>query len=189
MEDVWKDINLSCLQDRRRSAAVPNASNHHAFPGMIIQDFLARPFGKDPAPPSSSGPINHTLSSSVEDQDLLNRVGSRNTAATILSLNCASNVGLQNHLTRCLGSANGGTNGEENLENCKERRHKRQIKNREAAARSRARKQAYTQELEVEVANLLEENGRLKRQQEKLKAAPAQLPKKKYLYRTSSAPI
>nr|XP_048335369.1 protein FD isoform X3 [Ziziphus jujuba var. spinosa] len=47
-----------------------------------------------------------------------------------------------------------------------DRRHKRMIKNRESAARSRARKQAYTNELELEVAHLLEENARLKRQQE-----------------------
>ncbi|GFP82089.1 abscisic acid-insensitive 5-like protein 2 [Phtheirospermum japonicum] len=45
-----------------------------------------------------------------------------------------------------------------------ERRQKRMIKNRESAARSRARKQAYTQELENKVSRLEEENERLKRQ-------------------------
>ncbi|XP_022775807.1 ABSCISIC ACID-INSENSITIVE 5-like protein 5 isoform X2 [Durio zibethinus] len=39
-----------------------------------------------------------------------------------------------------------------------ERRQRRMIKNRESAARSRARKQAYTTELEAEVAKLKEEN-------------------------------
>ncbi|KAL0339878.1 UNVERIFIED_CONTAM: ABSCISIC ACID-INSENSITIVE 5-like protein 2 [Sesamum radiatum] len=38
------------------------------------------------------------------------------------------------------------------------------IKNRESAARSRARKQAYTHELENKVSRLEEENERLKRQ-------------------------
>ncbi|KAG6647188.1 hypothetical protein CIPAW_07G061800 [Carya illinoinensis] len=42
------------------------------------------------------------------------------------------------------------------------------IKNRESAARSRARKQAYTNELELEVAHLMEENARLKKQQEQI---------------------
>uniref|UniRef100_A0A7N0TL19 BZIP domain-containing protein n=1 Tax=Kalanchoe fedtschenkoi TaxID=63787 RepID=A0A7N0TL19_KALFE len=43
-----------------------------------------------------------------------------------------------------------------------ERRHKRMIKNRESAARSRARKQAYTQQLEERLAELEEENAKLK---------------------------
>ncbi|KAL2642789.1 hypothetical protein R1flu_010376 [Riccia fluitans] len=47
-----------------------------------------------------------------------------------------------------------------------ERRQRRMIKNRESAARSRARKQAYTVELEAEVNQLKEENHRLKKQAE-----------------------
>lgn len=71
-----------------------------------------------------------------------------------------------------------------------DRRHKRMIKNRESAARSRARKQAYTNELELEVAHLVQENSRLRRQYEQLKTAMiAQNPTKKILQRSSSAPI
>ncbi|BAS74890.1 Os01g0813100 [Oryza sativa Japonica Group] len=54
-----------------------------------------------------------------------------------------------------------------------ERRQKRMIKNRESAARSRARKQAYTNELENKVSRLEEENVRLKRQ--KVLSFPLQL--------------
>ncbi|CAM0872977.1 unnamed protein product [Alopecurus aequalis] len=43
-----------------------------------------------------------------------------------------------------------------------ERRKKRMIKNRESAARSRARKQAYTNELENKISLLEEENDRLR---------------------------
>ncbi|KAF7830619.1 Trimethylguanosine synthase [Senna tora] len=50
-----------------------------------------------------------------------------------------------------------------------ERRQRRMIKNRESAARSRARKQAYTMELEAEVAKLKEENEELRRKQEEIK--------------------
>lgn len=63
------------------------------------------------------------------------------------------------------------------------------MKNRESAARSRARKQAYTNELELEIAHLQEENARLKRQQEKLLSAPTQLPKKNTIQRSLEAPF
>ncbi|KAG0476105.1 hypothetical protein HPP92_012946 [Vanilla planifolia] len=66
----------------------------------------------------------------------------------------------------------------------------RMIKNRESAARSRARKQAYINELEMEVAHLAEENADLRRQHHELKAAMAeQAPAKGKLQRTSSAPL
>lgn len=54
------------------------------------------------------------------------------------------------------------------LEKVIERRHRRMIKNRESAARSRARKQAYTLELEAEVAKLKEMNEELQRKQKEI---------------------
>ncbi|TKY53087.1 ABSCISIC ACID-INSENSITIVE 5 [Spatholobus suberectus] len=48
------------------------------------------------------------------------------------------------------------------VEKVVERRQRRMIKNRESAARSRARKQAYTVELEAELTQLKEENVQLK---------------------------
>ncbi|XP_055809119.1 ABSCISIC ACID-INSENSITIVE 5-like protein 2 [Solanum dulcamara] len=76
-------------------------------------------------------------------------------------------------------------------ENSVERRQKRMIKNRESAARSRARKQAYTHELENKVSWLEEENERLKRQKEIDSILPSvPPPEPKYqLRRTSSGPI
>ncbi|KAF8377792.1 hypothetical protein HHK36_031177 [Tetracentron sinense] len=50
--------------------------------------------------------------------------------------------------------------------------------------------QAYTNELELEVAHLIEENAKLRKQQQKLHlAAAAQLPKNRTLQRTSTAPF
>ncbi|XP_004489632.1 ABSCISIC ACID-INSENSITIVE 5-like protein 2 [Cicer arietinum] len=75
------------------------------------------------------------------------------------------------------------------VEKTVERRQKRMIKNRESAARSRARRQAYTQELELKVSRLEEENERLRRQNEMEKevlCVPPPEPKNQ-LRRTSSA--
>ncbi|EEF50246.1 DNA binding protein, putative [Ricinus communis] len=52
---------------------------------------------------------------------------------------------------------------EDMMEKTVERRQKRMIKNRESAARSRARKQAYTNELEHKVSRLEAENERLRK--------------------------
>ncbi|XP_073066817.1 ABSCISIC ACID-INSENSITIVE 5-like protein 5 [Primulina eburnea] len=62
---------------------------------------------------------------------------------------------------------NGGLRGRKRpaLEKVVERRQKRMIKNRESASRSRARKQAYTMELEGEIAKLKEENDELRKKQ------------------------
>ncbi|KAG0489685.1 hypothetical protein HPP92_006548 [Vanilla planifolia] len=53
------------------------------------------------------------------------------------------------------------------VEKVVERRQRRMIKNRESAARSRARKQAYTVELEAELNHLKEENARLREEERK----------------------
>lgn len=80
---------------------------------------------------------------------------------------------------------------EEMVEKTVERRHKRMIKNRESAARSRARKQAYTNELENKVSRLEEENERLRKQKELENMLPcAPPPEPKYqLRRIASSPL
>lgn len=72
-----------------------------------------------------------------------------------------------------------------------ERRQKRMIKNRESAARSRARKQAYINELENKISHLEQENGRLKKQKELEAVLPyIPSPETKYqLRRSSSCPL
>ncbi|XP_010550827.1 PREDICTED: ABSCISIC ACID-INSENSITIVE 5-like protein 2 [Tarenaya hassleriana] len=80
---------------------------------------------------------------------------------------------------------------EEFIEKTVERRQKRMIKNRESAARSRARKQAYTNELENKVSRLEEENEKLRKQKELEKLLPeTPVAEPKYqLRRTSSGPL
>ncbi|KAG6522065.1 hypothetical protein ZIOFF_019199 [Zingiber officinale] len=69
-----------------------------------------------------------------------------------------------------------------------ERRQRRMIKNRESAARSRARKQAYTMELELEVANLKEVNQELQKKQILQMINEQRGPKKPCLRRTQTGP-
>ncbi|XP_077224009.1 abscisic acid responsive elements-binding factor 2 isoform X2 [Tasmannia lanceolata] len=96
---------------------------------------------------------------------------------------------------------NGGLRGRRSggaVEKVVERRQKRMIKNRESAARSRARKQAYTTELEAELAELKEENQELQKKQAKLMEMQKnqvleiineqQGPKKQCLRRTHTGP-
>ncbi|XP_020681329.2 ABSCISIC ACID-INSENSITIVE 5-like protein 3 [Dendrobium catenatum] len=81
--------------------------------------------------------------------------------------------------------------GEEMAEKALERRKKRMIKNRESAARSRIRKQAYTSELENIILRLEEENERLKKEKELdtlLHCVPLPEPKQQ-LRRSISAPL
>lgn len=80
---------------------------------------------------------------------------------------------------------------DEMMEKTIERRQKRMIKNRESAARSRSRKQAYTNQLEHEVSRLRKTNWRLKKQKELEMLLPLnQIPEPKYqLRRTTSSPF
>ncbi|XP_050241700.1 protein FD [Quercus robur] len=212
MEEVWKDIDLASLQDQDTIRQPHPSSN---FRGVILQDFLARPFSKDPPASmvSSSTNTRETALYAAAEGSLLPP------PATVLSLNSgcefhfldnsdpvlrpsshlqshpSSNVSSFSSQFEALASSSGLPSSAKKRvpesENCSgDRRHKRMIKNRESAARSRARKQAYTNELELEVAHLMEENARLKKQQEQLRlAAAAQLPKKHSLHRTSTAPF
>ncbi|XP_008794151.1 bZIP transcription factor 46-like [Phoenix dactylifera] len=84
------------------------------------------------------------------------------------------------------------------VEKVVERRQRRMIKNRESAARSRARKQAYTMELEAEVAKLKEQNQELQKKQEEMMEMQKNkvleiinqqhVPKKRCLRRTLTGP-
>ncbi|XVE59114.1 hypothetical protein DITRI_Ditri05aG0019300 [Diplodiscus trichospermus] len=74
------------------------------------------------------------------------------------------------------------------LEKSIERRLRRKIKNRESAARSRARKQAYHNELVSKVSRLEEDNSKLKKEKEFEEKFQCEISEPKYqLRRTSSA--
>ncbi|KAF5455738.1 hypothetical protein F2P56_025284 [Juglans regia] len=190
MEEVWKDISLASLQDHSSNTLSSTTTTQNpAFCATILQDFLARPLNKEPPTRGASSSGATELSLAVETTFLGSLAP---TPATILSLNSGSDFPYPEIRTPVgVGSNPQLQRAQENVEDSIDRRHKRMIKNRESAARSRSRKQAYTNELELEVARLQKENARLRRQQEELclVAGRAQLPKKHRIYRTSTAPF
>ncbi|MBA0759529.1 hypothetical protein Gotri_022411 [Gossypium trilobum] len=180
MEEVWGDISLASLNDH---PAVTPTANLPSFPSVILQDFLAIPINKEMPPTARSG----CGTSLTEETTLFGSLPP--TPATLFTLNARSIASVAVKAPAPSFPSSCRKKGQENEENSDDPRHKRKIKNRESAARSRARKQAYTNELELEVARLLEENVKLRRQKDKLLASPRQIPKRNTLCRTLTAPF
>ncbi|RWR79254.1 protein FD [Cinnamomum micranthum f. kanehirae] len=201
MEEVWKDISLTSLQDHSTREEASKSSTS-CFNGMILEDFLTGTSKETPpntvidhpdiaiglfaSTPPIPPPTALCLCSSSEFQYL--------DAMASHQGHCNAFDGVSsNTLFDSFRSLSEQKKKTQSGNSSKDRRHRRMIKNRESAARSRARKQAwaYTNELELEVASLMKENSNLKKQQEQLCAAAssAQLTQKRTLYRASTAPF
>lgn len=162
---MWKDINLSSLHDHPSREDHHHHHSHTNLGGIILQDFLAgRPSSKDPPPSSSAGGggdanlfgspppppatvlslnsgtqfhfldnsdplIRPNLNSHLHKHPLPNVMSAFGSPFDAL----ASPVCLPSSGKKRLSESDNNTGGD--------RRHKRMIKNRESAARSRARKQ------------------------------------------------
>ncbi|CAN4083470.1 unnamed protein product [Withania somnifera] len=197
MEEVWKDINLSSLQDHTTNYSRDHDHHHPhhqgaTFGGMILQDFLARPFANEPSPAAATAspvPTNPAITMlNLNSAPQLHFFDNSN--SILHPPTCISQVVPFEALASVNASGRKRVVPETESNSTGDRRNQRMIKNRESAARSRARKQAYMNELEMEVAHLVEENAKLKKQQQQLRlAAAAQVPKKNSLYRTSTAPF
>lgn len=204
MEEVWKDINLSSLQSE--VPATPPLCHLHnpssaAAAGIILQDFLAHgpPLNNNnkapyhhPPPPHPTIDLNLDYASShhhshPNPQQGINIIGPISPQLRFCPTNRKRVIEQQQQQQQQMSDGlicNGISDDDDN------RRNKRMIKNRESAARSRARKQAYTNELELEVAHLVQENSKLRRKYEELRSAmAAQMPARKHHQRASSAPI
>ncbi|XP_065019022.1 protein FD-like [Musa acuminata AAA Group] len=187
MEEVWKDISLSSLNQDVPSAPPPSSLHYHhaSAPTAAASSYV------------SGITLQDLLSGAFTEADLIPPACPRRPAALSLG---SSRLGPDSNFSNSGGSSSSGRAGivmikHDGCGNVADRRKKRMIKNRESAARSRARKQAYTNELEKEVKHLVEENKKLKLKlkQEELRkqTMAAQLPvaKKRQLRRASTAPF
>ncbi|KAK4744384.1 hypothetical protein SAY87_010696 [Trapa incisa] len=179
MEEVWQEIDLSSILDHSRpgrAGPMASAAFHAGGSAAVsLQDFLARPFHRENAIISGSSSRNNSVSRSSAGSFIPAFPGPP--LATALSL--ASRLDSTNRidpappqLLRAGGSLHNPFLFKDRLApspmedgvDHSEQKRRRLMKNRESAARSRARKQAYTDELESEVIQLQKENAKLRMQ-------------------------
>ncbi|XP_064934678.1 bZIP transcription factor 27-like [Musa acuminata AAA Group] len=190
--EVWKDISLSSLNQDMPSTPPLSLHYHHDsnptststyVAGVTLQDFLSGAFRvADPIPPTCC--VRRPATLSLGPGQFLDCLSPNS--------NCSNSDGSFSSCSAGFAMIRNGAfeNGDGTVV---DGRKKRMIKNRESAARSRARKQAYTSELETAVEHLLEENRKLKLMYEELlkqtMAAQPPAAKKRKLQRTSTAPF
>lgn len=163
MEDIWKDITLTgtTLQGQ------PSSKHRDPNTGIFFQDLLSS---------TSSNHLNPTNEITAVEFSLFPSTPPMQRPITALNLNSVPEKSYYQPKA---------------TDDFNHRRHKRMIKNREAAARSRARKQvypkwmkwvvttscfflgcevifffsqAYTDEMELTVAHLMKENAKLRKE-------------------------
>ncbi|XP_042392556.1 protein FD-like [Zingiber officinale] len=184
MEELWKDISLNASPpplDRHPVYHGRQADCFLRLPSMVLQDFLAGPLNRPLYPPQAAAkepslpPLETALSLNSAKEFLGEADQQANTQSNSSSNNTNGNVSISCDFSAVpprpaalfsLCSRKRSTT--ETHPGGADRHQKRMIKNRESAARSRARKQAYTIELEMEVSHLQEENAKLKKQNEEL---------------------
>lgn len=168
MEEVWKDISLASLSDHPVDSILSTRNKNPNFPSMILQDFLATPINKDPPTPRTSGVSSNDTSSAQgpapfgpgtilslksgfgsacrcsESSDPMKpnlKVKARADVAAAPSFSSSQNSGFRGFGSPEAFPSFCKKRAPESNENSNDRRQKRMMKNRESAARSRARKQ------------------------------------------------
>ncbi|KAK9056666.1 hypothetical protein SSX86_024028 [Deinandra increscens subsp. villosa] len=149
----------------------PKPKPQPIFPKQAALDFTA---GQVASPGAKTGKFEQPVKTSVVVQasEKENRVMNVKTVGGVM-VNSPRNLNAKSNLDSTpsppfYAFGEGGRKSGGTLEKVVERRRRRMIKNRESAARSRARKQAYTLELEAEVAKLKEMNEELLKKQEEI---------------------
>ncbi|KAM0945364.1 putative transcription factor bZIP family [Dioscorea sansibarensis] len=172
MEDVWKDMN----------SLITNITTNQQ--GPLLEDFL--PGGVF----SKGSPLPDIINCDSSQNSSGDHVNCNNGKLEVM---CSPFCGFQVCYNNKVGVERKMAHDQDlsNIGGRAARRRRRLIKNRESAARSRARKQAYTEELEKAVAQLVEENEKLKREREEMRLEMGtQLSTKAItLQRSSTAPF
>ncbi|KAG6474972.1 bZIP transcription factor 27-like [Zingiber officinale] len=198
IEDVWNDISLHRDDSHwHRTHPLP----HRSLRTMILQDFLSGPLIRPPSaatafdcPPSAAvHPTALSLEIHLIPPDSIHSGSAASPSPSPSFVFPAfsdtnpppsSPIGLFSFCSKKKPLSDPPSNSGV------VRRHNRMMKNRESASRSRARKQAYVNELEVEISQLQEENSRLKKELKKLHKVMASkqlFPSKNKLQRSSTA--
>lgn len=157
VDEVWKDIVSG--SDQRRVGVAEGGMMEE----MTLEDFLTKAGAvreEDVRDPVITGPGGYGVDSSIMNggQFQHHQMQPQSVEGSI--------VAFGNGMEGMMGSGGGGGRGkrrnvEEPVDKATQQKQRRMIKNRESAARSRERKQAYTVELESLVTQLEEENARL----------------------------
>lgn len=162
MEELWKDISLNASPppplDRHALYHHRQADSSLSFPSMVLQDFLAGPLNRPLYQPQAAAkepslpPLQTALSlNSGPEFQFLGEADQVNTQSNSSSDNINGNVANGSFIS-CAFSAGPPSpaalfsfcsrkRSTENDSGAGDRHQKRMIKNRESAARSRARKQ------------------------------------------------
>ncbi|XP_022640132.1 bZIP transcription factor 27-like isoform X1 [Vigna radiata var. radiata] len=161
MEDVWDGINLTSLSGH-------NSDTTPTSKGANFQDFLARPFNSFTV---DTSPVTALTLSTCSEYPPRQK-----------------DLQLVHNASKTEPFAHPFSN--KRAPPSRDMRDARLMKNRESAARSRARKQAYLFELKQKIKQLREENARLRKQQQlQLGESATNEWKKGNLYRTYTAPF
>ncbi|CBI28329.3 unnamed protein product, partial [Vitis vinifera] len=178
IDEVWSEINKNKQQQNsNNNGSNDSVQGEQTFGEMTLEDFLVKAgVVQDVFVEEASGSSKrHMLTPTQRSGSFPNNNTNLETTFGIgnmmgLEFSASQNSGnnlSSNDLAAYLAQGNKfpgekrTTDG--TLEMAVERRQRRMIKNRESAARSRARKQAYTVELELELNQLKEENTKLKK--------------------------
>uniref|UniRef100_A0ACD5UVB5 Uncharacterized protein n=1 Tax=Avena sativa TaxID=4498 RepID=A0ACD5UVB5_AVESA len=199
MEELWKDMSLASTPAALQYYS-PAAASYRDCAAYLHQDYLQPP--RTPLTPHTA--LN-TLHSSLE-LAYLGSSGVVSGRTTVPPSNSTSSgdyslIHLPVDPFPCFSfpSSNTSSNSrrragpvqEASAAGSGDRRLRRMIKNRESAARSRARKQAYANELELELAKMRRENTMLIKREQDLHARlalAAQAPDRSTLRRCRSSP-
>ncbi|KAM0893547.1 hypothetical protein ACQ4PT_025038 [Festuca glaucescens] len=198
MEELWKDMSLASTPAALHYSLQysPAAASYRYRAAYLQQDYLQPPRTPPPHAPHTA----LTLTSSLEFTYLgSSGVGSGRTAGPPSNSTSSGDDSLHLPVDPCAFSFPGNTSNssrraapvQASAVAGGDRRQKRMIKNQESAARSRSRKQAYTNELELELAQLRRENTMLIKREQDLHdrlALAAQAPDRSTLQRCRSAP-